>query len=122
MPIYFRETREQVPHPGMASLHIPHFVMSGCPERTRQRHTTLTVKAVQVKTHSIGHDAKVFEVPKSTITHRVSGRIEIGENPGRSPALPKAVVERTVKVATVAAQKGIGVSRRQSLLKTGRIC
>ena len=64
------------------------------------------VEAVQAKTHSIRHAAEVFWVPKSTIADRVSGRIEMDARTGRSPALPRAVEERIVKVATVAAQKG----------------
>ena len=123
MPIYFRETRGQVPPPpGRTSLHLPHFVMSGCPIRTRQRNMSLTVEDVQAKPYSIRHAAKVFGVPKSMIPDRVSDRIEMGAKPGRSLALPRAVDERIVKAATVAAQKGTGVSRRQLLLKTGRIC
>ena len=62
----------------------------------------------------------MFGVPKSKIVDRISCRIEMVAKSGRGPALPRAVTERIVNVAAVAKQKGMDVSKRQLILKTGR--
>lgn len=77
------------------------------------------VDDVKANTYSIRKAAEIFGVPKSTIA---DCKVAVDATPGRKPVLPKEVEDRIVRVSTLAAQKGMGVSRRQLMLKTGRIC
>ena len=69
------------------------------------------VAAVQTGGMSIRKAAAEFQVPRSTLADRISGRVDVDTSAGRQPVLPRKVEKDVVNLATLAAQKGIGVSR-----------
>lgn len=80
-------------------------------------------KAVQAVREglSLGKASKAFKVPKSTLSDRISQRVLPGAPIGRPPALPAKLEEELVSKVENAAAMGFGVSRRQLLVKTGRL-
>lgn len=80
----------------------------------------IAVNAVKSNTLSIRKELK--RMVSQNRADRISGKVEMNATPGRKPVLPREVEERIVKSSTLAAQKGMGVSRKQLMVKTGRIC
>ncbi|XP_078334130.1 uncharacterized protein LOC144625794 [Crassostrea virginica] len=80
-------------------------------------------KAVQAVREglSLGKASKAFKVPKSTLSDRICQRVLPGAPIGRPPALPAKLEEELVSKVENAAAMGFGVSRRQLLVKTGRL-
>ena len=69
------------------------------------------VAAVKNGSMSIRKAAVEYDVPRSTLADRVSGKVAVDCSIGRRPTLPKHLETEVVNLATLAAQKGIGVSR-----------
>lgn len=59
--------------------------------------------------------AKMYDVPKSTLADRVCGRFGLDVAHGRPTAIPPEVERKIVKCVKVAAERGIGLTRRQLL-------
>ncbi|XP_060577256.1 uncharacterized protein LOC132734512 [Ruditapes philippinarum] len=67
---------------------------------------------------SIRQAAKHFNVPKSTIGDRISGKHELHVPNGRPPHIPKAIEDKIVDAVKMAARRGIGLTRQQVLNRT----
>lgn len=70
---------------------------------------------------SLGKASKAFKVPKSTLSDHIAQRVLPGAPIGRPPALSAKLEEELVAKVENAAAMGFGVSRRQLLIKTGRL-
>lgn len=66
---------------------------------------------------SVRKAAIKFGIPKSTLADRVSGRYEVDVTHGRPTAVPRDVEDKIVQCVKLAAEKGIGISRKQLLLR-----
>ncbi|XP_052268856.1 jerky protein homolog-like isoform X1 [Dreissena polymorpha] len=72
---------------------------------------------------SIRNAALKFNVPKSTLGDRISGRFDvIKPRHGRPPAIPVEIEEKIVKSVKMAAKLGVGLSRKSILLRTNVLC
>ena len=71
---------------------------------------------------SIRKAAEKYEVPKSTLSDKKSGKSEIGVKSGRKPFLDENVEQEIVSKVSQAAEMGFGMSKRQVLLKVGTLC
>lgn len=71
---------------------------------------------------SVRKAAEIYNVPRSTLADRASGRY--GENVvhGRPTAIPKEVECKIVDCVKTAAERGIGITRKQLLLRTNVLC
>lgn len=80
------------------------------------------VRAVE-RGDSIRHASKTYNVPKSTIGDRLSGRFDIQIPPvhGRPPAIPKDIEDKIVESVKKAAEMGVGLSRKQMLDRTNSL-
>lgn len=70
---------------------------------------------------SLGKASKAFKVPKPTLSDHIAQRVLPGAPIGRPPALSAKLEEELVAKVENAAAMGFGVSRRQLLIKTGRL-
>jgi hypothetical protein len=66
----------------------------------------------------------MFNVPKSTIGDRISGRFDINQpvQHGRPPAIPIDIENKIVSSVKMAAKLGVGLSRKQILARTNVLC
>lgn len=80
------------------------------------------VDVVKAKQMSIRKAAEFYNVPKSTLHDRVTGKIEIEARPGRRTAFHDEIEEKIVTTVKEAAKQGIGICRRQLLARTGDLC
>jgi len=71
---------------------------------------------------SIRKVAALFEVPKSTLYDRVSDKFDTKAHPGRKPALPEVIENKIVYTVKEASRQGIGITRKQLLVRTGQLC
>ncbi|XP_045181703.2 tigger transposable element-derived protein 6-like [Mercenaria mercenaria] len=71
---------------------------------------------------SIREASKAYNIPKSTLADRASGRYEVNVTHGRPCAIPIEVEKKIVVRVKVAAERGIGISRKQLLLRTNVLC
>ncbi|XP_033739537.1 uncharacterized protein LOC117326861 [Pecten maximus] len=71
---------------------------------------------------SFGKASKAFGIPKTTILDHKNGKYKMGSVPGRKPVIPKNLEDSMVAKAIEASNKGFGVSKKQLLLKTARLC
>ena len=81
----------------------------------------MAVSCVKSSTMSLRQAAIKFNIPRSTLSDHVIGKISSGSKAGHPPALPPKVEEEICNKAAQAAQLGFGMSRRQVLLRTGRL-
>ena len=80
------------------------------------------VNAVKGGVLSLRQASNQFGIPKSTLSDRVSGKIEMGAKPGRPPVVPREIEAKVIDHVTKAANCGFGITRRELLVKTGRLC
>jgi hypothetical protein len=71
---------------------------------------------------SIRKAAQTFAIPKSTIADRISGKHPDDVGHGRPPSIPPDVENKIVQSVKVAAQQGMGITRKQLLLRTAVLC
>ncbi|VDI62466.1 Hypothetical predicted protein [Mytilus galloprovincialis] len=70
---------------------------------------------------SVRKAAVHYNVPKSTVGDRVTGKRNIEVGRGRKPALPLELENSIGKSVKRASQLGVGISRRQLLARTGTL-
>ncbi|XP_021339753.1 uncharacterized protein LOC110440970 [Mizuhopecten yessoensis] len=80
------------------------------------------VDAVTSRSMSVRKASAMFAVPKSTVADRVNQRYGSDPRLGRPAALPDTIENKIVDTVKAAAKKGIGISRRQLLTRTGDLC
>jgi len=80
------------------------------------------LEAVRNRRLSVWRAAEEFGVPKSTLHDRISGKYGEETRPGRKPALPDYIENKIVEAVKEASRQGVGVSRRQLLVRTGELC
>ena len=70
---------------------------------------------------SIRQAANRFQIPRSTLADRISGKVEANAKPGRRTTLPqhieKAIAEQCIK----AAESGFGLAPKQVRIRTGTL-
>ncbi|KAJ8306327.1 hypothetical protein KUTeg_016872 [Tegillarca granosa] len=71
------------------------------------------VAAVKAKVMSIRKAAKHYDVPRSTIGDRISGRVKEGTSPGKKPVYPIEVENQVAEKIKQAARMGFGITRAQ---------
>jgi hypothetical protein len=71
---------------------------------------------------SVRKAADLYKIPKSTLADRVSGRYTLDVVHGRPTAIPLDIETKIVECVKVAAERGIGLSRKQLLLRTNVLC
>ncbi|KAJ8300593.1 LOW QUALITY PROTEIN: hypothetical protein KUTeg_022112 [Tegillarca granosa] len=74
------------------------------------------VAAVKVNVMSIRKAAKHYDVPRSTIGDRISGRVKEGTSPGKKPVYPIEVENQVAEKIKQAARMGFGITRAQLIL------
>ncbi|VDI54723.1 Hypothetical predicted protein [Mytilus galloprovincialis] len=79
------------------------------------------VDSVKSGQMSVRKAAVHYNVPKSTVGDRVTGKRNIEVGRGRKPALPLELENSIVKSVKRASQLGVGISRRQLLARTGTL-
>ena len=82
----------------------------------------LAVDAVQKKGWSVRKASSTYNVPKSTLGDRISGRFQVGVRRGRPPHIPPELESKIVESIKMAARRGIGLTRKQILLRTNVLC
>lgn len=80
------------------------------------------VKAVQDGQMSIRKASEQFNIPRSTIGDRISGKHELHVPNGRPPAIPRDIELQVVEAVKMAARRGIGLTRNQILARTQMLC
>ncbi|XP_069112283.1 tigger transposable element-derived protein 6-like [Argopecten irradians] len=80
------------------------------------------VNAVKNGSMSVRRAAAEFNVPKSTLGDKVSGRSDVESKMGRPPALPESVEGNIVENVLEASKRGMGISRRQLFARTAILC
>ncbi|XP_060600129.1 uncharacterized protein LOC132753652 [Ruditapes philippinarum] len=63
-----------------------------------------------------------YGIPKSTLSDRLTGKVASDAKSGRPPTVPLDVEADIVGRVTTAAGCGFGITRRDFLIKTGRLC
>ena len=71
---------------------------------------------------SIRKASAYFGVPRSTIGDRRSGKHEVNVEHGRPPHIPRDIEHKLVDSVKMAARRGIGLTRKQVLLRTSVLC
>ena len=81
-------------------------------------------QAVEVRADrmSLRAASKKYGVPRSTISDRVTGRVNEEATSGRPPVLPRELETALVERAVKASERGFGISRQQLMVKAGRLC
>lgn len=80
------------------------------------------VNAVQNGSMSVRESSAHFNVPRSTIGDRMSGKHDMHVPNGRPPHIPREVENKIVDAVKMAARRGIGLTRKQILLRTNVLC
>mgnify|MGYP002633021969 CR=1 FL=1 len=80
------------------------------------------VTSVQSGRMSVREASSVYNVPRSTIGDRISGKHELHVPHGRPTHIPKEVEDQIVSAVKMAARRGVGLSRKQILLRTNILC
>ena len=57
-------------------------------------------------------DEKTFQILKSTLENKISGKFDTNSKLGRKPALPEEVETKMVETLEEASRQGIGVPRQ----------
>jgi transposase len=71
---------------------------------------------------SLRKAAEKFQIPKSTLSNKMTGKTAVGAWSGRKPYLKREVENELVDKVKKASSMGFGTSRRQFLLKVGTLC
>ena len=71
---------------------------------------------------SVRQASSQFGIPKSTIQDEVSGVSPIDKKPGRPTAIPLEIESKIVAAVKEASKRGLGISRKQLLVRTGVLC
>ena len=79
------------------------------------------VRLVKEEGVSVRKAANHYKIPRSTLSDRISGRIEMGDKPGRKQALPIKIEEQIVEKTLQSAEAGFGISKRQWCVRTGQV-
>lgn len=79
------------------------------------------VDFVKSKNASVRAAAKTFNVPKSTLYDRLSGKTEPGAAKGRQTVFPQDVEDALAEKVKTAASQGFGITRLQFAAKAGRL-
>lgn len=79
------------------------------------------VTAVKNKILSIRKAAKYYGVPKSTISDRITGRVQDGALPGKKPVFPIEIETQIATKIKDAARMGFGITRAHLCFKMGRL-
>ena len=66
---------------------------------------------------SIRKAAKFLGIPKSTLSDRITGRVDEGATPGKITVFPSEVENKLSESLKAAAQQGFGISRGQLPLR-----
>lgn len=64
----------------------------------------------------------MYNVPKSTLADRVSGRFAVDVQHGRPTAIPAEIENKIVQCVKVAAERGIGLTRKQLMRRVNVLC
>ncbi|MES9883347.1 MAG: helix-turn-helix domain-containing protein [Sedimenticola sp.] len=70
---------------------------------------------------SLRQASKKYGIPRSTISDRVTGKVADGSSLGRKPTFPVEVEKEIAETAKTAADKGIGLSKSQLLVRAGKL-
>lgn len=79
------------------------------------------VSDVKTGRSSLRQAAAKYDIPRSTISDHVVGRVQPGATPGRKPALPSHIEREMVVKAMDASQKGFGITRRSLMVKAFQV-
>ncbi|VDH90293.1 Hypothetical predicted protein [Mytilus galloprovincialis] len=79
------------------------------------------IRSVKSGEMSVRKAAQHFNVPKSTVGDRVTGKRDLEVGRGRKPALPLELEKSIVQSVKRASQLGVGLSRKQLLTRTGAL-
>ncbi|CAC5407325.1 unnamed protein product [Mytilus coruscus] len=71
---------------------------------------------------SIREASVQFDVPKSTLADRISGKYSVDTKSGKKPVIPGDVETKMVNKVMGLAEQGFGVSRRQMLGRAATVC
>lgn len=80
------------------------------------------VQSVKAGVISLRQASKQYGIPKSTISDRLTGKIQTDAKPGCPPAVPRDIEKKVVDHVTSAASCGFGITRKDLLLRTDRLC
>lgn len=80
------------------------------------------VTSVQNGSMSVREACTAYNVPRSTIGDRISGKHELHVPHGRPTHIPTDVEDKIVSAVKMAARRGIGLSRKQILERTSILC
>ena len=80
------------------------------------------VEAVRQGSMSLRQAASTYSIPRSTISDRVTGKIQDGATMGKQSAIPIDVENKIIDESMAAYEKGLGLSRVQLMRKAGRVC
>ena len=80
------------------------------------------VEEVRADSMSLRAASKKYGVPRSTISDRVTRRVNEEATSGRPPVLPRELETALVERAVKASERGFGISRQQLMVKAGRLC
>ena len=81
----------------------------------------MALNAIKARTMSVRKAAKFYGVPKSTLSDRLTGRVQEGATPGKNTVFPLEVENELGKKLKDAAKQGFGISRGQLALKAARL-
>ena len=93
----------------------------GIRSRYDHKKLELAVAAVQAKRLSIREALKEYEVPKSTIGDRITGKVQPGASPGKKPVFPIELENDLATKIKEAAAMGFGITRAQLCMKVARL-
>ena len=80
------------------------------------------VASVQDGSLSVRKAASMYNVPKSTIADRLTGKHPLEAKRGRPPHIPFELESKVVDAVKMAARRGIGLTRKQVLARTNTLC
>jgi len=80
------------------------------------------VQCVQNIEMTVRAASKEFGISKSTQSDHVTGKITDGAVAGKAPVIPIEIENKLVEKVVTAADKGFGMSRKNLLIRTARLC
>lgn len=80
------------------------------------------VEAVRTKQMSVRAAATTYGVPKTTISDRITHRVDDDVKNGRPPLIPIDIEKGMVNKILYAADKGFGLTRSQVISKAQQVC
>ena len=70
---------------------------------------------------SVRQASKRYNVPRSTLSDRVLGKVEANAKPGRKTTLPEKMEKAIAAQCMKAAESGFGLTPKQVRIRTGRL-